>query len=207
MTKATNWTAYYDRPFFLAPYTRALGARGIINALKRAGVRRAETVAEFGGGNSSVYDSINQAFAPVTYTCIDRNELGLRLIADRAGANIVVVTADILASDFKPITADVVLSIGLVEHFDEAGTRKAIERHFECTRPGGVVLITFPTPTLLYRCSRAISEALGLWKFPDERPLTMDETLTTIKRCGEVIESRIAYWTPFTQGIVTARCK
>jgi hypothetical protein len=37
---------------------------------------------------------------------------------------------------------------------------------------------------LLYRATRAIIEALGMWAFPDERPLDPAEVIASIRQRG-----------------------
>jgi 2-polyprenyl-3-methyl-5-hydroxy-6-metoxy-1,4-benzoquinol methylase len=66
--------------------------------------------------------------------------------------------------------ADVVFSVGLIEHFDQSGTNAMIRAHFKALKPAGCAIISFPTPTWLYRAAPRLAETLGLWKFPDERP-------------------------------------
>jgi hypothetical protein len=83
-----------------------------------------------------------------------------------------------------PERADVVLSVGLIEHFDQAENAKVVAAHFDNAKPGGWVLISFPNPTWLYRASRASLEFAGLWRFPDERPLRREDVLATASRFG-----------------------
>ena len=63
----------------------------------------------------------------------------------------------------------------------------------------------FPTPTWLYRGTRYIAEQLGMWHFPDERPLRFDEVEDQVRKHGTVVESRINWPIVLTQGIVIAR--
>jgi predicted SAM-dependent methyltransferase len=101
--------------------------------------------------------------------------------------------------------ADLVFSVGLVEHFEPAETRKAVLAHFDVLRPGGTAIITFPTPTLLYRAARRLIEAAGMWGFPDERPLQAAEVIAAIRERGEVLEQRVLWPLILTQGFVVAR--
>jgi hypothetical protein len=201
---ATDWTSYYDRPFFLSRVTRPLGVRRLIKRLKDQGVPSGGSFLELGGGNSCIFEAIGRAFQPKRYVAADANELGLRLLQERGGSCVEVACVDLLGGPAPQGPYDVVFSIGLIEHFDVAGTRTIVRRHFESVRPGGLVLMTFPTPTATYRMSRWVSERLGLWKFPDERPLEISEVLGN---CGgaEVLYSGVGRWTPFTQAVVVAR--
>jgi SAM-dependent methyltransferase len=101
--------------------------------------------------------------------------------------------------------ADLVFSVGLIEHFDPADTRKAVQAHFDALRPGGVAILSFPTPTLLYRTTRRVIELLGMWKFHDERPLTPREVTASIEECGDVLTSKTLWPLLLTQELIVAR--
>jgi predicted SAM-dependent methyltransferase len=101
--------------------------------------------------------------------------------------------------------ADIVFSVGLIEHFDAPRTRQAVLAHFDVLRPGGVAIITFPTPTLLYRLTRGLSEALGLWQFPDERPLKPAEVLGAVRERGEVLFVKTLWPLVLTQTLIVVR--
>ena len=205
--QATNWTAYYQRPFFLSRFTRWLGARHIRKILGDVGLKEGLSFLELGGGNSCVFGELDLSFQPSRYTVIDNNELGLSLLQDRVGQheNLRLVLGDLFAGDFSERPHDVVLSLGLIEHFDRADTYRMILRHFELVKPGGCVLITFPTPTRLYRASRWIAEAFGRWAFPDERPLEMREVIEVFEHQGSILHQEVGSWTPFTQGVILGR--
>ena len=96
-------------------------------------------------------------------------------------------------------------SVGLVEHFDPARTREAILAHFSILRPGGIAIITFPTPTLLYRVTRGLIEAAGMWKFHDERPLKPAEVASSVKERGEILQQKLMWPLILTQHVVVAR--
>lgn len=149
--------------------------------------------------------SLAARFSPCRYAVVDSNELGLKIFIERAGAGRAeALRADILDFDGRP-EFDLVFSAGLIEHFPPAQTIRAVEAHFRAAKPGGLVILTFPTPMPLYRATRAASEALGLWIFHDERPLWLSEILPEIKKHGEVLESRIIWPIFLTQTIVAAR--
>jgi SAM-dependent methyltransferase len=103
------------------------------------------------------------------------------------------------------LQADVVFSVGLVEHFDPIETRQAVLAHFDILRPGGIVIITFPTPTLLYRSVRGLIERVGMWKFPDERPLAPSEVLAAATERGAILEQQTLWPLILTQYLIVAR--
>jgi cyclopropane fatty-acyl-phospholipid synthase-like methyltransferase len=203
---ATNWTAYYEKPFFLSRVTRPMGMLHLVKLLKNKGVPRGASFVELGGGNSCLFDAIRREFSPKRYVAVDANDLGLKLLRERVPDGMLeVVCRDLLVDAVPGEPYDVVVSIGLIEHFDSEGTRVLVQRHFEAARSGGIVLMTFPTPTGTYRVSRRISEGLGMWKFPDERPLDIGEVLAAVDGRGEVVYTAIGRWTPFTQAVVLVR--
>ncbi len=140
------------------------------------------------------------------YDVIDTNRYGLSLLEKKAGLNRVVRLHQRnvlgLSMDSK---ADVVFSVGLVEHFDPAETRQAVLSHFDVLRSGGIAIITFPTPTWLYRTARALIEALGMWKFPDERPLNVSEVVAAVKERAGMLEQKTLWPLILTQHIIVAR--
>ena len=166
------------------------------------------SIVEIGGANSCFLDRILSCIAPGSCDLIDTNEYGLRLLAKRpAGTGVLRLHhQSVLALDL-PFKADLVFSIGLVEHFDPAQTRKAVLAHFDAARKGGLFIISFPTPTLLYVAARSIIEALGMWKFPDERPLQREEVVSAVRERGEVVFEKTLWPLILTQHAVVARSR
>lgn len=109
---------------------------------------------------------------------------------------------DILTQQPKgSASADLVFSIGLIEHFSRKDTAVMIKRHFEHCRPGGMVLISFPTPTFRYRVVRSLMENFNLWLFHDERPLQILEVASEMNRYGTKIDERLDSRMGLTQKI------
>jgi SAM-dependent methyltransferase len=94
---------------------------------------------------------------------------------------------------------DVVFSVGLIEHFDRPRTQRAVRAHFDFLKPGGIAVISFPTPTPLYRLARRVAEQAGAWMFDDERPLGLDEVAAAASPCGKLLLRRILWPIVFTQ--------
>jgi SAM-dependent methyltransferase len=161
---------------------------------------------EIGGANSCFIDSIMAAIETRLYDVIDTNEFGLSLLARRFGeaGKVGLFRQSVLALAYdRP--ADLVFSVGLVEHFMPAETRAAVLAHFDALRPGGTLILTFPTPTLLYRVTRKLIEMCGMWKFPDERPLQPGEVLAAIRERGEILYRKTLWPQILTQHLVVAR--
>jgi len=148
-------------------------------------------------------------FNPAKYLIVDNNLAGLEKTKERIKEkdNVVLLNRDILKGNFENIMSDLVLSVGLIEHFDEKGTRKAIKAHFDLLKKNGLAVITFPTPTFLYRIARFIAEKMGLWIFHDERPLQIKEVLEIAREYGEQMEYSIIWPIVFTQGVVVFKKK
>jgi trans-aconitate methyltransferase len=207
MPTPTDWDAYYRKPATFAPLTRRITVREILADIDRlAGHPPPGHIVELGGGNSGFLRGLRERFPDARLTAVDRNALGLELVErEMAGdANVATIERDIFApSDISD--ADVVFSVGLIEHFDPDGTARAVAVHFAHVKPGGLVIITFPTPTWLYRLVRGAAELAGVWAFPDERPLQTGEVLREVERHADVLDVRINWPIVLTQAIVVAR--
>ena len=209
-TPATDWTRYYEKPFVTAHVTRRITAHRIAKMVLAAGgfPERYGRIIELGGGNSSFCDTFMDRLYVQFYTVVDSNPRGTLLfwMKHPDSFNYPIVCADILTLDTASVAhADLVFSVGLVEHFSEEQTKIAIRRHFELAKPGGLVLITFPVPTFSYRIIRCAAEKLGIWRFPDERPIQLEDAVRLCAEYGEVIAKRLNRAILLTQGIVLAR--
>jgi len=204
----TDWDAYYRTPAAFAPVTRKITEWGILRDARRfAGDANLGHIAELGGGNSAFLLAFRRRFPDAQLSAIDNNALGLGLLGSRLSGDpqLTLIETDVLAPVTAPLNADLVYSVGLVEHFDRAGTARAIGAHFAHVKPGGLVLITFPTPTWLYRATRRLAERAGIWGFPDERPLGLGEVAEGIAQYGHVLGSRTNWAIVLTQGVIVAR--
>ena len=191
--RATDWDAYYARPYRTASLTRAITGARLVAAIRRHVVPE-PVVVELGGANSCFFDLIREQIRPREYHIVDTNRLGLERFRERQGdlKHVQLHHADVLSLNL-PVQADLVFSVGLIEHFDLPGTREAVRAHFRLLKPRGIALITFPTPTWLYRLTRSLSEASRAWIFHDERPLAFDEVDRAAAGCGTVLEKRIVW--------------
>jgi SAM-dependent methyltransferase len=206
MPPATDWDRYYLKPYRAATVSRAIVGRRLRRLIARhmEGARHF-TITELGGANSCFYDMLARDFAPATYTAVDTNALGLDHLRQRAPAAH-VMHRDILCLEGAAVPgSDLVFSIGLIEHFSPADTARAVAAHFRFVRPGGLVVISFPTPTWLYRLARSISEALGLWIFHDERPLRLAEIAPLLRSLGTLRDDFIIWPIGFTQHMIALR--
>jgi len=202
----TDWNQYYLHPYRTAVYSRRITSRRLVNLIKRFAPSEGPLViAEIGGANSCFMDDIQREIKPAQYHIIDNNQLGLDLLSSRPdiGRTVYLHNQDVLSlSQDKELSADVAISVGLIEHFSADNLPRVIQAHFAILKPKGVTIITYPTPTFLYRIARSISELLNLWIFHDETPLKVDDVLAIIKPMGKLRYSGINWPIVFTQGIV-----
>jgi SAM-dependent methyltransferase len=161
---------------------------------------------ELGGANSCFIDALYQAFRPAEYVVVDNNQYGLSLLAKRAATypGLRLVEDDVIKPQ-QQAAADLVFSVGLIEHFDEAGTAQAVASHYRFVKPGGLIIISFPTPTWLYKGTRSLAEILGVWKFHDERALQVVEVNAAMKPHGELLAQDLIWPIVLTQGVLIGR--
>ncbi|MFH0842532.1 MAG: class I SAM-dependent methyltransferase [Bacteroidota bacterium] len=206
--KKTDWDYYYSHPNKLASFTRKITSDKLIRLLKQFSPsnRFNITIAELGGANSCFYESINKAFSPYKYLIVDNNKEGLDKTIDimKKSDNIELKYENVLNSTEGTEEFDIVFSVGLIEHFPPEGTSKCISAHFNYLKDRGICIVTFPTPTWLYKLVRKCSELLGLWIFHDERPLKINEVLNEIKKYATIKHCSITWTIILTQGVIVA---
>jgi hypothetical protein len=204
--RATDWTAYYEGSFVASRLTRRYTTRVLIDSIRNYSDRtdQALRVAEIGGGNSCFLEAMRKHIPLAEYHVYDTNQFGLELLAKRSDDSVCLHQEDVLTIE-GPSDFDVVVSVGLVEHFDVGGTRTAIENHFKLAQAGALVILSFPTPTALYRATRGLAEVTKQWKFPDERPLRINEVEDTMSLHGEILHVEILWPLVLTQALIVAR--
>jgi putative flippase GtrA len=204
---ATDWDAYYQGVPATARLTRKYTAKTLVAAMRRFACAEPR-ILELGGANSSFLDVVLDRIRPQAYRIVDANRYGLDLLQARARDDSRVEATEMDVRHLAPGVlpeSDVVFSVGLVEHFDPSGTREAVAAHFATLAPGGCAIISFPTPTWLYRAARSALEAVGLWKFPDERPLRRDEVVGVVEAYGELVFEKTLWPLVLTQHLVVVR--
>lgn len=202
--KKTDWSLYYSKPSKVAGLTRRVTERILIKQLKKYyDSRQTFKVQEMGGANSCFLDGITSEYKKIHYFIIDNCKTGLSLSKKRFGTmkRVTIKELDILKSN-KFNKSEVVFSTGLIEHFNKTDTAIMIKKHFQAAKPSGLIIITYPTPTLMYNITRKFLEFIGLWKFHDERPLTRHEVEDTAKHYGVVKYHEVNKSIPLTQGVI-----
>jgi putative flippase GtrA len=206
--QATDWDSYYRSTFPAARWTRQYTTRALQRVLSSfADAKRPVSIIEFGGANSCFARALIEAVPTASYYAADLNRYGLSMLNGRTDLpdSIIPVHADVLNPAADLPQADIVMSVGLIEHFSPASTRKAIENHFRFCKTDGLVILSYPTPTLLYRTARWLAESVRAWKFPDERPLQRPEVHRVASEYGTLLEDRILWPLIFTQRLMAFR--
>jgi putative flippase GtrA/ubiquinone/menaquinone biosynthesis C-methylase UbiE len=206
----TNWEEYYRHPFPASRWSRGIMSsqlRDLVAA--HAPKREPLSVLELGGGNSCFLEGLMKEFTIAPYVVLDNSTEGMRLARERFapeyGERVGYIYDDVFAAS-PDRRFDLVFSVGLIEHFDDHAMQKLIGLHRRWAAPGGLVLIAVPTPTIFYRIFRTGAEILGLWKFPDERPVPRARLAALMREEGlEVIFERTLWSQILTQAIVAAR--
>lgn len=211
----TDWDSYYNRPYISASITRkittsVLSSR-ISDFVNENSLAGKFSITELGGANSCFFESLDSKFKPSSYTIVDNNKIGLEKFKERfpSSQNVRLQEFDILKSSsnvpFAIEQSDCVFSIGLIEHFTGEELIKSIEAHYHFVRPGGLIIISFPTPTFLYRITRSIAETLGMWIFHDETPLYFKEVEPFLSKQAEILRHDIIWPIVLTQTMVVAK--
>jgi hypothetical protein len=150
----TDWDSYYARPYRTASLTRKYTASVLVDLLRNHGGGGA-SILEFGGANSCFIEQILDEIAPARYDIVDNNQLGLDLLKCRypRDERVSVIRGDVLSMPEPERLYDIVFSVGLIEHFDPAGTALAVAAHFKCREPAAPRSSPFPRrPGFIARC-------------------------------------------------------
>jgi SAM-dependent methyltransferase len=202
----TEWDVYYEKPYLTSKVSRYFSTRKLIRNIKQyASPQKSLTIAELGGAGSAFYSKINTICKPVRYYIFDNNQFGLDILSQNPEKNnLILRNVDILLLDEK-LGLDIVYSIGVIEHFTGDDTHRAIKAHFDLLRSGGIAIISFPTPTWLYRLSRTISTLLGLWIWHDEVPLSVETVVELAVKYGEIVDVKTLWPMFLTHAMLVIR--
>jgi glycosyltransferase involved in cell wall biosynthesis len=204
--KRTDWDSYYRRPYPTAHFSRMVVGKALTAAIDEHAARPLRSIVELGGANSCFFERVRDRYRPEEYHVVDNNRMGLERFLQRAGylEGFHAHFDNVLAPDMF-MEADVVFSVGLIEHFRPEEVKRVIRHHFDNLRPGGIAVLSFPTPTFLYRATRLLSETAGTWIFHDERPLPYEEVRKTVEEHGDVVDKKLIWLSFLTQLMITVR--
>lgn len=209
--KKTNWDLYYTddykQQYFFSKFTRAITEKQLLHFIKKH-IKTEDSlrICELGGGDSCFFRNLKENLNISEYAIYDFNEKGINRFLNKASVcvNDIKIKAfyhDLLNEDLYEFNCyDIVFSVGLIEHFDKVGTSKVISKHFQLVKSDGIIIISTPTPTILYRTIRFFSEILGKWIFYDERPIKKRELNIAVNQNGGfIIDSKTIYLIGLTQ--------
>lgn len=115
---------------------------------------------------------------------------------------------DLLTDPLPRLQADIVFSAGLIEHFTPDDTARMIAAHAALVKPGGLILMSFPRPTVPYWVTRWLATWLGMFSVDlYERPLTRADIEPVIMQHGKVLAYETIWTTLLTQSLVAVRAR
>ena len=171
MPLATDWDRYYDRPLATAKLTRRYTGHWLQTAIRKfaAGKDRLSVI-EFGGGNSCFFEPLVTTLPIARYEVVDLDEKSLRLFEERARReNFPSVATSAHRADLQKeipalAPADVVYSVGLIEHFragaDARGREKSLlvrEAGRSCHHHGSDADLALSSDALRGRADRGLA--------------------------------------------------
>ena len=174
------------------------GWREVINIFEKRGTPVSTLkVAEVGSGSGAM--ALTFGLMGASVTLIDFNAKALersRKIYAMYGCAANFLEKDCL--DDPPgelINAfDLVISIGLAEHFSGNSRKRCIEYHRLLVKKGGVVFITVPNRrSLFYWLIRGIRTLTGTWTIDIEVPFSISELIEEARKAGFVDAYVIGY--------------
>lgn len=207
--EVSDWNQYYQSKKYEVPQfiVRTLFDHYMAVINEHIGADRPLVIAELGGANSCFYERFERCLKIAEYHIVDNNKFGLELSRQKNQERVHLHDVDLLSGAANPlgVQADLVFSAGLIEHFDVADTRACIHSHFDFARPGGLVMMSFPTPTWVYWSFRRLLEVTGQFPPLFERPLRRTEVASAIEEVGSLLEGKTIWKTALTQLLVLGR--
>ena len=210
ISHATDWTKYYsDKKSWFSTYTQQFTLRCVLDCISKYLDCNKIDIMELGGGNSCFAADICKNARVGRYDIADNNGLAIQLferqtlLADEQEGILIDLSAEVQNEGKEKY--DFVYSIGLIEHFRGKDIKKVIDRHFDYVKSGGIVLVSFPTPTLKYRITRKLMELMHVWKFYDEKPLCWEDVQDYFELNGDVKGHYINRKLPLTQMLIIVR--
>ena len=203
----TDWDGYYARPYRTASLTRRHTASVLVGLIRENGGTQASIV-EFGGANSCFIDQIlEQSRArPIRR---DRQQSArprpVEVALSSRWSRLRSARPTSLAISKPERLYDIAFSVGLIEHFEPAGTAQVVQRISNCC--GRAARRSLP----FRRRHGSIVPCAG-WRrstttgyFHDERPLDLPELERAIAGLGRIESARILWPLILTQYCLVAR--
>lgn len=169
MTTVTNWDQYHKR-IKIRQITAELVWKAYSDLLNGVHFEEPVKIIELGCGTGYNTLKLTSLFQTEKVTLVDFNPNMLDL-AQKTLSSLncgkEFLPQDLFSLDLSE-KYNIVHSQGLLEHFTFEQKRKLIRLHKELLAADGVVIIMVPTPSLVYRFKRRITEMMHLWIYHDE---------------------------------------
>jgi hypothetical protein len=163
----------------------------VLASVVRRYARPHPVMVDIGPVSNRCLREVLRAVQPREYHVADLKEHGLELLRQRLDGNAPMAPhrQEVRALQL-PVKADAVFSLGLMEHFNPAGTAEAVCACPTVLAAGGIAVISFPNPTSLDHFTRRVTGLFGLRRFPDERPLQREEVTHCLAGRGRILLER-----------------
>lgn len=154
LTEQEFWEQYWDNRtsgIEVKKEKKNLFVNEILNVFdKYLPVNQNYTVLEIGGapGQYLIYFVKNFGYKAHSLDYSRNGNIQTERNFKQAGIPITIYEADLFAPDKNLPRFDVVYSLGLIEHFDDP--LKAVEKHVELLKPGGILILGAPNLTGIY---------------------------------------------------------
>ncbi|MBU3934467.1 class I SAM-dependent methyltransferase [Patescibacteria group bacterium] len=192
--KLTNWNRY--RGSFIFPQGVFKGYKKFVKQIKENWPEEGGKILELGSGSGRTSFWISDILPVSEIVLVDSNEKILekskRFFSNK---NIPVrfIKKDIRHLDLKE-KFNLIHNSGVLEHFLPKEQGEIIKVHKKHIVKNGWVISYVPTPDLSYRFWRSIQELLGVWRFPDEKPLVFSELSKLFQKEGFKILGSNKVW-------------
>jgi 2-polyprenyl-3-methyl-5-hydroxy-6-metoxy-1,4-benzoquinol methylase len=145
-----------------------------------------------------------KTFNFIEYCIIDNNKYGLLLSRNKFKNynNIVFLDHDVTQKVKSDLKYGFVLSIGVIEHFQDEILQKVIHNHCSFVERGGYLILSYPTPTIIYKSIRKILEISNNWLFFDEVPLLYNDISQFIPNNFTIIKRQTLWFNLLTQELL-----
>jgi len=141
---------------------------------------RGGSVAELGCGTALIARGLYERYSLASGVVVDFSAKALAVAAANvAGTSIQAIQADLLEWETAE-RFDLVLSVGLIEHFETAALDRIVRRHAELLRPGGHAVIIAPRQGWLWPALKVFNRPQGII----ETPPRDEELFALLERSG-----------------------
>lgn len=147
-----------------------------------------DSVLEVGAGSGRDLEELNSLGYRVCFADISRQAVS-NYVSRNPGSAAVLVDAEHIP--FADGSFDLVMSLGVLEHFDEEQRRRIFEEQFRVARR--YVLVDVPQKWSAAAYITKALHAVGAWSHGEESPFTYRELVREVRRAAEPVRVVAAY--------------